>query len=181
MLNTEEVRIETSTKCNHSCLFCPHSTTFIRKKETMEFSLFKFLLDKIRAEAPYIKHLTISGFGEAFTDPSIIHKIMYARKLGYKVHMLTNGTLLSRLEFESLVDLGISDLRISVHAINSEIWQYITGGNPKSHQRLLDNIDYFISVKDKTKLIIVCDILPKVNTNQIKPLISKYKDCADLL
>jgi radical SAM protein with 4Fe4S-binding SPASM domain len=181
MLNTNEVRIETSTVCNHRCLFCPHATKFKRKKEIMSFKMFRFLLDKIKDQAPNITDVTISGFGEAFTDPTIIKKIRYAHQLGYNVHMLTNGSFLKKDEIDILLNLPLVDFRISLHSLNSDTWSFITGGNPKNHQALLDHIDYIIANRsDKTKIIITVDVID-ANMDEVGHIIDRYSDTVDLL
>ena len=44
---------------------------------------YKFYVDKIRQEVPdQITETTISGFGEAFTDPTLLKKIKYAVSAG---------------------------------------------------------------------------------------------------
>ena len=74
---TNEIRIETSTHCNAGCVFCPWPTDdFTRKKEIMSVDDYKFYVDKVRQELPdQITETTISGFGEAFTDPTLLKKI----------------------------------------------------------------------------------------------------------
>ena len=181
MLNTNEVRIETSTVCNHRCLFCTHATHLKRKKEIMSLKMFKFLLDKIKDQAPNITDVTISGFGEAFTDPTILKKIGYADRLDYNVHMLTNGTFLNKDVIDYLLTLPLVDFRISLHSLDANTWSFITGGNPKNHRKLLDQIDYIISSKsDKTKLIITVDVID-ANMDEVEHIIDRYSDIVDLL
>ena len=181
MLNTNEIRIETSTYCNHRCVFCPHATKFERKKETMNLGMFMFLLRKIKDQAPNITNVTISGFGEAFTDPTIIDKMEYAKKLDYKVHMLTNGTFLDKITIDFLLNLPLTSFRISLHSLDSDTWSLITGGNRNKHKQLLKNIDYIISKKKNgTKFIITVDVID-ANMDEVDHIVEKYSDTVDLL
>ncbi len=181
MLNTKEVRIETSTFCNHKCVFCPHSTHFKRRKETMNLGLFQFLLDKIKDQAPNVTDVTVSGFGEAFMDPTIIDKIKYAHSLNYNVHILTNGTYLSKSKIDYLLNLPLADLRISLHSLDPETWSLITRGSRKKHKELLKNIDYIISKKTKrTRFIITVDVID-ANMDEVDHIVEKYSDIVDLL
>jgi radical SAM protein with 4Fe4S-binding SPASM domain len=179
MMTTNEVRIETSTFCNHSCLFCPYSTLFVRKKQIMSLELFKFLLNKIKKQEPNITELTISGFGEPFMDSTIIEKIRYAHKLGYFIHILTNGTLLNKNQLDFLLSLSSLDIRISLHALDPLVWKTITRGC--DHYNLLYCINYIISNKtDRTKLTITVDVVDD-NKKDIVNIINKYSKTVDLL
>ncbi|KKK94299.1 hypothetical protein LCGC14_2684260, partial [marine sediment metagenome] len=175
-----EVRIETSTQCNYACVFCPHSTSFNRKKQIMSFETFKFILDKIKIETPQINHCTISGFGEAFLDKTIMKKIEYARGQDYKVHILTNGSLLSKSIMNKIFRLGVSDLRFSIHALESDKYASIMGTSVDNYIRVLHNIAYAIKNKNNTKIIVTAVII-KYNKDQIKLLIDNYAKLTDLL
>ena len=123
-MNTE-VRIETSTICNYHCKFCPHGTaSFTRKKEIMSYEMFTAIVDKL---PPHITDITLSGFNEAFLDQTILPKIGYAKNKGKSVHVLTNGSLLNKTIIDSLIEIGIQDLRISLHAIDPTVHKTITG------------------------------------------------------
>ena len=91
---TEEIRIETSTICNYNCLVCPRGS-LKRKQETMSNELFDLILSKKNKELPYIKNLTISGFGEFSIDKAWKYKIKKASILFDKIHIITNLSLLN--------------------------------------------------------------------------------------
>jgi len=179
MLNTNEVRIETCTKCFYSCIFCPHSNKFIRKKEEMKLERFIFIVNKIKKELPSITDITISGFGEAFLDWTIIDKIKYARSLGYKIHILSNGYYLSYPKVNELIDIGIEDIRISLHAIDYETYHKITKAPLYQFNSVMWNIDYIIEKTD-LNLILTFDIVPGINDNQIEQIKNRYDKVATI-
>jgi len=173
MLNTNEVRIETCTKCHYSCIFCPHSTKFTRKKEIMTYETFCFIVDKVKKELPNITDITISGFGEAFLDNTIIEKIKYARSLNYNIHTLSNGYCLTQPKLDVLNDINISDIRISLHSIYYESYNKLTGGNVHEFNQVLKNIQYIIEKTD-IRLVLIFEIIPGINDNQIEVIRKKY-------
>jgi radical SAM protein with 4Fe4S-binding SPASM domain len=181
MLITNEARIETCTLCNHRCIFCPHSTSFKRKKEVMSFNTYKYIIDKLHDEVPEINEVTVSGFGEAFLDPSIINKVEYAVDKGYKVHSVTNGTLLHSIDLLHLMRL-VSDIRISLHSLIPDNYIKITGGNEKELELLMKTIEFIIDRKraTHTKLIITVDVI-EINQKEVDDLIKFYGDRIDLL
>lgn len=181
MPNTREVRIETCTHCNYSCVFCPHSSfSFKRKKEIMSLDLYKYILKKLMIEAPYINETTISGFGESFLDKSLMQKIEYSRELGYRVHIVTNGSFLSDGIIDELIKLDVSDIRISLHSIISDNYEKITKANKGLHKKIMQSIEYIIKNKIKTKIILTVEQID-INKEEISSIINFYKDRIDLL
>lgn len=181
MLKTNEARIETCTLCNHKCIFCTHSTSFKRKQEVMSLSTYKYIIDKLHNEAPEINEITISGFGEAFLDSSIIDKIEYSVHKGYKVHCVTNGTLLHSIDLLHLMRI-VSDIRISLHSIITDNYIKITGGNKEELLLLKQTIEFIINNKTttNTRLIITVDVID-INQKEVNDIIKFYRDRTDLL
>ena len=172
MTNTNEVRIETCTLCNYKCMFCPYSTTFNRKKEVMSLELFMYLLSKIKDEAPQITDCTISGFGEATLDDTLLEKIKYAKSKEMNVHFLTNGSLLDNELIDNLLELEIDSFRISLHAIEGNTYSLITGQTKYNIEQILESIKYIIK-KSSNKIIITSDIINE-NREEIKNIISSF-------
>lgn len=181
MLNTNEARIETCTFCNYSCIFCPHNTAFTRKKEVMEYSLFENILKKLKKEAPQISTITLSGFGEAFIDPSIMRKITLCKNMNYKVHVLTNGSLLNKKIIDELFELEIVDIRISLHSLDPVIYKKLTNANHVKFLRVIDNINYIIENKNKTKIVLTFEIMDGINDNEVNSIIENFSRRVDLL
>jgi organic radical activating enzyme len=167
---SHEVRIETSTFCNYRCLFCPHVTrSFTRKKEIMSQEKFEFILSKVKEEAPQITDCTISGFGEAFLDKHLVDKVLFARKLGYFVHIVTNGSLITKSFVNTAILNEVSDLRFSLHTLHPKHYEEITGSY--YHEHVISIIKYaFIKSRDsKTKIIISAEIV-KENKDDVEKL-----------
>lgn len=179
MLKTNEVRIETCTKCNYSCVFCPHSTTFKRKQEVMSYDTFCFIIDKIKKELPEITEVTISGFGEAFLDDTIIEKIRYAKKEGYKIHVLSNGYYLNRRMLFKLNEIGIEEIRISLHSVHADTYRKLTKAPHQHFTQVICNIEHIIYLTD-IPLVLTFDIVPGINDTEISHIKHAYDKHATL-
>jgi len=179
MLNTNEVRIETCTICNYFCIFCPHSTKFVRKKEEMSLERFCLIVDKIKKELPNITNITISGFGEAFVDWQILEKIKYAKECGFKIHILSNGYYLPYPRVDFLNEVGVEDIRISLHSVLYKPYHIITKAPLYQFRQVLWNIDYIIN-ETNINLILTFDIIPGINDDQIDLIKEKYDDYATI-
>lgn len=175
MTTTKEARIEISTFCNYSCVFCPHGSDFKRQKQIMPNGLFFDIIDKLK-KIPQINIITLSGMGEIFTDRNILDKIKYCKDNGYIVNLLTNGSFLTPQIVDELFKLKVDSIRVSLHTLDKEQYKQITGAN-------LDNVefilDYIYKTKTFTKLIVSCDIID-INKSNVQHLIDTYSELADL-
>lgn len=99
------VEIETINRCNGNCSFCPVS----RQKDTREYQimeegLFQSIIDQL-AELQYHGRLALFSNNEPFLDPDILPRHQYARKKlpNARMHLFTNGTLLTIEKFKELM------------------------------------------------------------------------------
>ena len=177
---TNEVRIETSTSCNAGCVFCPHPTAdFTRKREVMSLDIYKFYLDKILNElGNQITETTFSGFGEIFVDHGIVDKIAYAGTKDIDIHLLSNGSMLTPDTIDKIYEIGVKDIRISLHTTNPDSYGRVM--NYKSSKfdfkAVMHNVNYAIKNKPKnTEVIITADIVEE-NKNDVNQMVLDFKD-----
>ena len=76
---SNELRLEVTTKCNYNCIICPRDK-LTRNIETMGIDLFKDIFDKINSETSQYNTLTFPGLGEPLLDETLDDKIIYAKK-----------------------------------------------------------------------------------------------------
>jgi len=178
---SNELRFEVTTKCNYNCIICPRDR-LTRKKETMSLKTFKFLLDKITAESAQFDTITFPGMGEPLLDKSIDEKIVYAKKRGFTVLILTNGSLLSVERFKRLQDIGVDSIRVSMYGDSPESYSSVHGVNDKGlFRKVKDNLTTIAEIKRQTKLLLTYNIVDKVNDSNLETWIQYWKDRADLL
>jgi len=177
---TTEVRIETSTCCNAGCVFCPHPTKdFTRKKQVMSLDEYKFYLDKTLNEiGDQITETSFSGFGEIFIDNEIIDKIEYAGKRKLDIHLLSNGSMLTPERIDRIYNIGVKDIRVSLHTTNPDNYGKIMRYQSKkfTFDSVIKNVNYALENKpDNTEFIITADIIDE-NKNDIEQMIQDYGD-----
>ena len=175
MTNTNEARIETSTVCNYSCSFCPHSD-LARPVTLMDIDLFKRIIDNL----PYqIDTVTLSGLGEMFLHLRIFDMIAYAKKKGYTVNALTNASMFTPDRTTQLIHSGIDSIRISIHAASFDKYSKITG---TSSQTSFLNKEYLIdALRDTPIQVIVTMDVTDYNADEVDAVIHKYEHRVDLL
>jgi wyosine [tRNA(Phe)-imidazoG37] synthetase (radical SAM superfamily) len=178
---SNEIRFETTTKCNYNCLICARDT-FIRKKETMSLEKFKYLFDKIINETSQYDTMTFSGFGEPLLDKTLNSKIKYVKSKGFKVLILSNGSLLTYKRFRELEDLGVASIRISFYGMSSQTYSLIHGiSNLNLFQNIKDNLIHIAENRKTTKIILTYNVVDGINSSDTDSWIEFWKDRVDLI
>lgn len=101
------IEIETINRCNGSCSFCPvNHNDDPREKAIMSEDLFQSIVKQLE-EINYSGRFTTFSNNEPLLDDRIIDFNKYARKHlpSARMHMFTNGTLLTIDKFKELVEV----------------------------------------------------------------------------
>ena len=117
--NVELVSIETHSKCNRRCWFCPnaHHDRHSQNKE-MTDALFHKILDEL-TEIRYDGALSLSGNNEPLLDPNFAERrvrLAKAKLPNARLMFFTNGDYLSPGVLKRLVDEGIDYIYVSLYA-----------------------------------------------------------------
>jgi radical SAM protein with 4Fe4S-binding SPASM domain len=142
--------------CNARCPSCPYTTTTLRNNYSdalfIEDSLFKKIADECGKYSAFIR---ISGGGEPMLHPHAVELIKYAKSVGAKVGLITNGSKLNKKSIEELVKANVDAIEFSVDAGNSAEYLKVRPG--LKWNKLVDNVTYVRSFRDSfgssTKLV----------------------------
>lgn len=170
----ERLEFHISYACLNNCIFCSErcqlerfpgkfvSKTDIQKK-LRQFSLKGF------------NHISFTG-GEPTLHPDFIEIAEFAKGLGYRTYVSSNGGLLSSRRFSRNALPYIDEISFSIHGHNSRIHNLHTG-NAKSFSNLLSAIENIEeSSKDTFGLInIVITRYNFIYLNKIIDFVSYYK------
>jgi MoaA/NifB/PqqE/SkfB family radical SAM enzyme len=107
----EWMQIEVTSRCNASCIYCPH-TIYHNNWVAGDFppDLFEALYPSM-CKARIVQ---LQGWGEPFLHPEIFSMIRLARKAGCKVDTPTNGTRLTDKIIEEIFNSGLSMISFSL-------------------------------------------------------------------
>jgi radical SAM protein with 4Fe4S-binding SPASM domain len=114
-------QIDLTYQCNLKCRHC-----FIRRekgKKELSFEEMLLIIDKIH-EAGCL-WLSFSG-GEVFLREDFLDIYDYARKKGFLVTILTNGTLINENIADHLANLSPSCIDITLNGITQNVYEEIT-------------------------------------------------------
>jgi len=139
-LNNKEIRVETTSKCNGNCIFCPRDE-MTRPKVTMPYKHFLELLE----QAYLLGITTVSpfGFGEPMLDPKICSGIATCTVMGFDTFITTNATLLTVEKAYDLIKSGLSHIRFSVHGIGANYERVQKGF---TWNKTITNINNFLKI-----------------------------------
>lgn len=178
---SNEIRFETTTRCNYNCIICPRDK-LIRKIDTMSFERFKNIFDKVIAETSQYDTVTFSGLGESLLDPTLDGKIKYVRSHGFDVLILSNASTLTVERFKVLEDMGVKSIRISFYGMSPEVYSAVHGiSNLNLFSKVKRNLVEIARIRRTTEILLTYNIVDGINSLETDSWIEFWKDRVDLV
>jgi radical SAM protein with 4Fe4S-binding SPASM domain len=168
---------QVSSYCNSNCQLCPVGLKIDGyEKGMMSLPLFQHIIDKNQAR---IARVGFADWGEPFLNPDMFKMISYANRYSLSTWASTNMHYLdSRDKLLDLVQSGLSELIVSIHAASDKTYQYYQPG--KSFK---DTIERILQLKDikseegigpRTSLAFA---ITKKNQNEIPGMVELARSC----
>ena len=127
------LQIEHTNLCNARCIMCSHSFT----RNHGGKSLSEENLDCFRNILPYVRRVTLHGYGEPFVHDRIIDILSMYDSYGIKMTCNTNGSVMNT-ELADMIHKCFYDISVSCDAASKETYEQIRKG--LSFDRFKDNI-----------------------------------------
>jgi radical SAM protein with 4Fe4S-binding SPASM domain len=108
----KKVYFEITSVCNLACTFCPPT---LRPKQFIALEDFSKRLDEIKPHTDYI-YLHVKG--EPLLHPKIGELLDLSHEKGFKVHITTNGTLITKKREQILNKPALRQLNFSLHSFD---------------------------------------------------------------
>ena len=175
------VVVAASYACNAKCPHCPYTQSTIRKSyQDMPF-ISQDIFNKIADECgQYNSYLRISGGGEPLLHPMLTKLIAYAKGVGAKIGLITNGSLLTNVVADRLLSVNTDVIEISADAADKGTYSKIRIG--LDFNTLIKNVNYLIEQREKwgsgTK-IIVSVINQKAIEGKLDSIVKFWKGIVD--
>jgi radical SAM protein with 4Fe4S-binding SPASM domain len=117
------VKIEVSSKCNLDCVEC-HRVALTRPQKLLKLDAFRTLLRELKPA-----RLNLTGYGEPLLNRNLPAMVEEAKAFGVgHVRFFTNGTLLSQVKAERLVQSGLDWLNVSIDSPDEKTYAEIRVG-----------------------------------------------------
>jgi MoaA/NifB/PqqE/SkfB family radical SAM enzyme len=115
--------LETTNRCNLLCTTCPRTYEQLEPEADMSWELFTSLIDQY----PKIARVVLHGIGEPMLVKDLAQRVAYLKARNIYVLFNTNGTLLTEANGRALIEAGLDELRVSLDAAESEVFQMVRG------------------------------------------------------
>lgn len=109
--------------CNNHCLFCVQGRKRCQYQD-QSFSQIQNVLYQARLQC---QEVVFTG-GEVTIREDLFALVRYAKFLGYKVHIQSNGRRFFYPDFcKRMVDSGVLNFTLAIHGHNQKVHDYLTG------------------------------------------------------
>jgi MoaA/NifB/PqqE/SkfB family radical SAM enzyme len=115
--------LETTNRCNLLCTTCPRTYEELEPEADMSWELFTSLI----GQYPKIARVVLHGIGEPMLVRDLAKRVAYLKERWIYVLFNTNGTLLTEANGRALIEAGLDELRVSLDAAESEVFQMVRG------------------------------------------------------
>ena len=136
--------------CNALCPHCPYTNSNIRKEYRdapyMPEATYKKIADE---SGRYGAYLRISGGGEPMLHPQATELLVYAKQVGCKIGLITNGSLFDEASSSALLDVGVDMIEFSVDACDPQTYAVVRKG--LEWDILVENAKRMLSLRNARK------------------------------
>jgi MoaA/NifB/PqqE/SkfB family radical SAM enzyme len=129
--------LETTNRCNLLCVTCPRTYEQLEPEADMPWSLFTSIIDQY----PRIARVVLHGIGEPMLVKDLAQRVAYLKARNIYTLFNTNGTLLTEANGRALIDAGLDELRVSLDAADSEVYQMVRGKD--FFAKIVENVKRF--------------------------------------
>lgn len=136
--------------CNAKCPNCPYNNSDIRSQYKDAQFMSEYIFKRIADESgQYGAYLRISGGGEPMLHPQAVELIVYAKKRGAKIGLITNGSRFTEENLTVLMDAGIDVIEFSVDAPDEKTYEWVRPG--LDWIRLIRNVRLAVEIRERLK------------------------------
>lgn len=129
--------------CNARCPNCPYTNSNIRAdykdRPFMLEDTFKIIADQCGEYGAWIR---ISGGGEPMLHPKAVELMEYAKKVGAKVGLITNGSMFNEENSKRLIEAEIDMIEFSVDA-----------SDPRTYAKVRKGLNWDVLVRNVKRIV----------------------------
>jgi MoaA/NifB/PqqE/SkfB family radical SAM enzyme len=141
------IEIETTNICNAKCIICPNKD-MKRRREIMDFGLFKKIIDECRGKNVSVIHPFITGEPLVIRDICMYLEYMKEAIPNVGIELFSNGSLLTRELSQKLIqEKLVNGIVISLEGGTKELYEKTRLG--LSFDTLKKNISDFLEIRNE--------------------------------
>jgi radical SAM protein with 4Fe4S-binding SPASM domain len=149
----QAVEIEINHACNRSCSYCPNSIQERKTKGTMSKELYLLILDQLK-RVNFSGRISYDFYNEPMLHPELAEFVLMTKIAlpKSKVHLYTNGTLLTEEKFKLLIESGVDKIIATRHENDMNDANYVF---EKVYQELPIHLKAKVDYRTHNELILV--------------------------
>ena len=128
------VYLEITNCCNLACSFCPGTT---RRAAFLTVAQFTHLAGALRGQTRF---LYFHVMGEPLLHPDLPELLDIAGRMGFRVVLTTNGTLLPKRQRELLAAQALHKVSVSLHSFEANSGVAETRGRNEQNDAILNHL-----------------------------------------
>jgi MoaA/NifB/PqqE/SkfB family radical SAM enzyme len=144
LTHLSKVYVEPTAYCNLECRTCIRHS-WKEPLGMMTAETFDRIIEGIRSVAP-VPEIFFGGFGEPLSHPGIVDMVSRAKAVGAHVELITNGTLLTPVMSQALIDAGLDMIWVSLDGARPESYADVRLG--AALPKIIDNLSGFMELRD---------------------------------
>lgn len=113
--------IDPSNACNLNCSFCMYAKGLKKNRDILPWKTYYNLITELKILG--VRSITFTGGGEPLMNPRFNDMVSEAHSVGFEIGLITNGTLLDRVENLNYFKF----IRISLDAYDKKSYEKIKG------------------------------------------------------
>lgn len=138
-----KVYIEPTVACNLDCITC-FRNSWEQPIGRMDEETFEHILAGLQEFSP-IPDVYFGGIGEPLFHPRTVEWVRRVKKLGVRVELITNGTILTEKVAKELIDADLDILWVSIDGASPETYADVRLG--AQLPRILENLKRFARLR----------------------------------
>ena len=151
------VTVDVTRRCNLQCPGCQYHSPILEKpslgdqtKKDIPVSLLEKLCDELKILGT--SQIILTGEGEPFLHPRLFDLISVAKKAGFNITLLTNGTYLDESSIQNILDSRLDILKVSFWASTPAEYEKIYPGTPPiNFKKIVEGLKLLTSRKAEQK------------------------------
>ena len=140
------VQVEITTHCNGSCIYCPHT---IMRNQWVNRHMPVELFNKLIPFIGYTDLVYLQGWGEPLLNNNFFEMVRTCKALGKRVGFTTNGMLLTEDTIQTLVELQLDIIGISLAGTTARTNDRIRKGS--NLDKVISHLELLRKIKAEKK------------------------------
>jgi len=140
--------LNVTNRCNFRCVHCAFDSG-IEQMSELSLDELRDLLDETKELGG--ERIDVTG-GEATVREDVDKIIRTGKYLGYRIELVTNGSLLTRNRLMRYRDMGLDSIAVSVDGSDYDRYRMIRGVDEETYRRVIQTIEDAVDLGINTKV-----------------------------